>query len=77
MTGLPIAARRSVFACRRDPCRSTPLVECVKDVRFAEIDAHGPPARPLGVIALEVSIDPAECHFERHALRGPRGDEIE
>jgi len=59
------------------PRRATPLVERIEHVSLAEVDAHRPPPRTFGVVPLEISIDPAERHFERHALRRPRRDEVE
>ena len=56
---------------------AAPLVEDVEDVRFAELDAHRPTARALGVVALEVPIDAAARDRERHAARRPAADLLE
>jgi len=61
----------------RQTQRPAPLVEYIQHVRFTEIDPYRPPARTLAVIALEVPIDAAERHLERHSFRGPAGDKLE
>jgi hypothetical protein len=52
----------------RDADRPLPLVEDVEHVGRAELDAHGPAARSLSVIALEVPIDAAVHDLDRNAL---------
>ena len=51
-----------------DAQRATPLVEDVDHVGFAELDAHRPPSRTFGVVALEVPIDAAHRDIQGHAL---------
>ena len=70
---LAIVVRRpSVSAAvARHAHRAPPVVEQLEDVGFAELDAHRPPPRALGVVALAVAIDAAERDRQRHALRRP------
>ena len=62
---------------RGHPGRATPLVERIENVGFTEIDPDRPTARTLGVVPLEISIDSATGHLERHAPRLPGRHEVE
>ena len=50
---------------------TAPGVEEIQDVRFAELDADRPAARPSWLAAVAVLIDPAKHDVERHALADP------
>ena len=66
-----------LFNVLAQPDGSTPFVEGVEDIGFAEVDFHRPPPGALPGLALEAAVDPAERHVERHALSLPARDEIE
>ena len=66
LPGIPVRA-----GCRPDTDGTAPFVECIQDVRFAELDPDGTSARSFRVVALDVSIDASEDCLERNALRCP------
>src|SRR6185503_5357009 len=69
--------RATRLTCLRHADGSSPLVEHVEHVGLAELDAHGPPPRPLRVVALEVAIDPAHGELQRDAALRPAADLLE
>ena len=59
--GSPVADDRRSERPTLMPGGAAPLVEHIEHVRFAEVDLHRPPPRPLAVVALEVAIDAAQA----------------
>src|SRR4030095_2130369 len=57
--------------------RSPPLVEHIKYVGLAELDAHRPPPRAFGVVALEIAVAAAPSKLQRNAARRPAADLFE
>src|SRR5262245_27075002 len=57
--------------------RSFPLVEHVKHVGLAELDAHRPPPRAFGVVTLEIPVDAAHRELQRNPARRPAADLFE
>src|SRR5678815_1366788 len=57
--------------------RPSPFVEHVEDVGLAKLNLHRAPAWSLGVVALEIAIDPTLCDLDRNAARRPSAHLLE
>ena len=57
--------------------RSSPFIEEIENVGFAEINLHRTTTRSTTVVALEISVDSAERNLDRNALLGPARHQLE
>ena len=71
------ASAGSLLRNRQRTYCTSPVVEEIENVRLAELDPNRTTARPFGVVAFAVLIDPPKRDLQRHAPRRPSADLLE